>query len=90
MKTRFIQKPTNSLGSLFGINNRGYATKQQEDRPVKCNGCGTSGFIRAKCPNCIAELCGYWIQSLIAGETLYTLLKDEGAKFRNEQCESHL
>ncbi|GFT84458.1 transposon Ty3-G Gag-Pol polyprotein [Nephila pilipes] len=38
------------------INNRGYATKQQEDRPpVKCYGCGTSGFIRAKCPNCTAE-----------------------------------
>ncbi|GFT43941.1 retrovirus-related Pol polyprotein from transposon 17.6 [Nephila pilipes] len=71
------------------INNRGYATKQQEDRPpVKCYGCGTSGFIRAKCPNCTASLrlnrpdSNFWNHS-IAGETLYTLLKDEGAKFRN-------
>ncbi|GFT57691.1 transposon Ty3-G Gag-Pol polyprotein [Nephila pilipes] len=104
------------------INNRGYATKQQEDRPpVKCNGCGTPGFIRAKCPNCTAEpktessrfefleasSCFVTTASVstvylringifgkacadtgsshsIAGETLYTLLKDEGAKFRNE------
>ncbi|GFS68854.1 transposon Ty3-G Gag-Pol polyprotein [Nephila pilipes] len=103
------------------INNRGYATKQQEDRPpVKCYGCGTSGFIRAKCPNCTAEpktessrfefleasSCFVTTASVstvylringifgkacadtgsshsIAGETLYTLLKDEGAKFRN-------
>ncbi|GFS42793.1 transposon Ty3-G Gag-Pol polyprotein [Nephila pilipes] len=103
------------------INNRGYATKQQEDRPpVKCYGCGTSGFIRAKCPNCTAEpktessrfkffeasSCLVTTASVstvylringifgkacadtgsshsIAGETLYTLLKDEGAKFRN-------
>ncbi|GFT58136.1 retrovirus-related Pol polyprotein from transposon 17.6 [Nephila pilipes] len=93
----------------------------QEDRPpVKCYGCGTSGFIRAKCPNCTAEpktessrfefleassyfvttasvstvylringifgkACSYTGSShSIAGETLYTLLKDEGAKFRN-------
>ncbi|GFU54805.1 retrovirus-related Pol polyprotein from transposon 17.6 [Nephila pilipes] len=116
------------------INNRGYATKQQEERPtVKCYGCGTSGFIRAKCPNCTAEpktessrfefleasscvlllqlryqpytcIVRYQPYSVstvyvngifgkacadtgsshsIAGETLYTLLKDEGAKFRN-------
>ncbi|GFT64860.1 transposon Ty3-G Gag-Pol polyprotein [Nephila pilipes] len=103
------------------INNRSYATKQQEDRPpVKCYGCGTSGFIRAKCPNCTAEpktessrfkfleasSCFVTTASVstvylringifgkacadtgsshsIAGETLYTLLKDEGAKFRN-------
>ncbi|GFT03163.1 transposon Ty3-G Gag-Pol polyprotein [Nephila pilipes] len=94
---------------------------QQEDRPpVKCYGCGTSGFIRAKCPNCTAEpktetsrfkfleasSCFVTTASVstvylringifgkacadtgsshsIAGETLYTLLKDEGAKFRN-------
>ncbi|GFS72409.1 retrovirus-related Pol polyprotein from transposon 17.6, partial [Nephila pilipes] len=103
------------------INNRGYATKQHEDRPpVKCYGCGTSGFIRAKCPNCTAEpktessrfefleasSCFVTTASVstvylringifgkacadtgsshsIAGESLYTLLKDEGAKFRN-------
>ncbi|GFU18307.1 retrovirus-related Pol polyprotein from transposon 17.6 [Nephila pilipes] len=103
------------------INNRGYATKEQEDRPpVKCYGCGTSGFIRAKCPNSTAEpktessrfefleasSCFVTTASVstvylringifgkacadtgsshsIAGETLYTLLKDEGAKFRN-------
>ncbi|GFT66297.1 retrovirus-related Pol polyprotein from transposon 17.6 [Nephila pilipes] len=103
------------------INNRGYATKQQEDRPpVKCYGCGTSGFTRAKCPNCTAEpktessrfefleasSCFVTTASVstvylringifgkacadtgsshsIAGETLYTLLKDEGAMFRN-------
>ncbi|GFU39877.1 transposon Ty3-G Gag-Pol polyprotein, partial [Nephila pilipes] len=103
------------------INNRGYATKPQEDRPpVKCYGCGTSGFIRAKCPNCTAEpktessrfefleasSCFVTTASVstvylringifgkacadtgsshsIAGESLYTLLKDEGAKFRN-------
>ncbi|GFU14369.1 retrovirus-related Pol polyprotein from transposon 17.6 [Nephila pilipes] len=103
------------------INNRGYGTKQQEDRPpVKCYGCGTYGFIRAKFPNCTAEpktessrfefleasscfvttasvstlyLCINGIfgkacadtgsSHSIAGETLYTLLKDEGAKFRN-------
>ncbi|GFT23269.1 transposon Ty3-G Gag-Pol polyprotein, partial [Nephila pilipes] len=103
------------------INNRGYATKQQEDcPPVKCYGCGTSGFIREKCPNCTAEpktivpirifgskflcfvttasvstvylringifgkACAYTGSShSIAGETLYTLLKDERAKFRN-------
>ncbi|GFT64692.1 transposon Ty3-G Gag-Pol polyprotein [Nephila pilipes] len=102
------------------INNRGYATKHQENRPpVKCYGCGTSGFIRAKCPNCTAEpktessrfefleasSCFVTTASVstvylringifgkvcadtgsshsIAGETLYTLLKDEGAKFR--------
>ncbi|GFT66360.1 retrovirus-related Pol polyprotein from transposon 17.6 [Nephila pilipes] len=103
------------------INNRDYATKQQEDRPpVKCYGCGTSGFIRTKCPNCTAEpktessrfefleasSCFVTTASVstvylringifgkacadtgsshsIAGETLYTLLKDEGTKFRN-------
>ncbi|GFT27561.1 transposon Ty3-G Gag-Pol polyprotein [Nephila pilipes] len=97
------------------------AVKQQEDRPpVKCYGCGTSGFIRAKCPNSTAEpktessrfefleasSCLVTTASVstvylringifgkacadtgsshsIAGETLYTLLKDEGAKFRN-------
>ncbi|GFT43926.1 transposon Ty3-G Gag-Pol polyprotein [Nephila pilipes] len=103
------------------INNRGYATKQHEDRPpVKCYGCGTSGFIRAKCPNCTAEpktessrfefleASSYFVTTAsvstvylringifgkacadtgsshsIAGESLYTLLKNEGAKFRN-------
>ncbi|GFT46870.1 transposon Ty3-G Gag-Pol polyprotein [Nephila pilipes] len=103
------------------INNRGHDTKQQEVRPpVKCYGCGTSGFIRAKCPNCTAEpktessrfefleasSCFVTTASVstvylringifgkacadtgsshsIAGESLYTLLKDEGAKFRN-------
>ncbi|GFS51929.1 uncharacterized protein NPIL_273951 [Nephila pilipes] len=32
------------------INSSGYARP-----PVKCYGCGTSGFIQAKCPNCTAE-----------------------------------
>ncbi|GFS70873.1 retrovirus-related Pol polyprotein from transposon 17.6 [Nephila pilipes] len=112
---QFSRKPFPS------INNRGYATKQQEDRPpVKCYGCGTSGYIRAKCPNYTAEpktessrfefleasscfvttslvstvylrINGIFGKACadtgsshsIAGETLYTLLKDEGAKFWN-------
>ncbi|GBN68124.1 hypothetical protein AVEN_224636-1 [Araneus ventricosus] len=94
---------------------------KQEDRPPeKCYGCGTPGFIRAKCPNCTTgpkamssrfeyfEASSCFVTTApvstvhlrvngifgkacadsgsshsIAGETLYTLLKDEGAKFRN-------
>ncbi|GBN08546.1 hypothetical protein AVEN_142799-1 [Araneus ventricosus] len=38
------------------VNNRYYAPRKQENRPpVKCYGCGTPGFIRAKYPNCTTE-----------------------------------
>ncbi|GFU26263.1 transposon Ty3-G Gag-Pol polyprotein [Nephila pilipes] len=68
------------------INNRGYATKQQEDRPpVKCYGCGTSGFIRVKCPNCTAEpkTESSQFEFLEASSCFVTTASDEGAKFRN-------
>ncbi|GFT28005.1 retrovirus-related Pol polyprotein from transposon 17.6 [Nephila pilipes] len=70
------------------INNRGYATKQQEDRPtVKCYGCGASASVSTvylRINGIFGKACADTGSSLsIADETLYTLLKDEGAKFRN-------
>ncbi|GBN25067.1 hypothetical protein AVEN_77981-1 [Araneus ventricosus] len=87
-KQQFSRKP------IPKVNNRDYAPRQQEDRPpVKCYGCRTPGFIRAKSPvsTVYLRVSGIFGKAYadtgsshyITGETLYTLLKDEDAKFRN-------